>query len=210
MEQYWLFVTMCILLILLPGPDTAIATKNTLTLGKKGGLKTIFGTCCALLIHTFAAVVGLSAIIAKSALVFSIFKYIGGAYLIYLGVKSFISLKKMKKQQQNEDILKNEMKYNEHSCFKQGFLTNLLNPKVAVFFLTFLPQFVDPKNHSFLPFVWMGLTYLALTAIWFIFYIFLLNAIRSFMMKPQTQMVIEGTTGLVLVGFGIKLALEKN
>ncbi|HWI49332.1 MAG TPA: LysE family translocator [Rummeliibacillus sp.] len=208
MEQYWLFVTMCILLILLPGPDTAIATKNTLTLGKKGGLKTILGTCCALLIHTLAAVVGLSAIIAKSAFIFSIFKYIGGGYLIYLGVKSFIS---MRKQKQDMEILKeDEVKYDDHSCFKQGFLTNLLNPKVAVFFLTFLPQFVDPNIHSFLPFVWMGLTYVALTAIWFVFYILLLNAIRTFMMKPQTQLAIEGITGTVLVGFGIKLALEKN
>lgn len=208
MHQYWLFVTMCILLILLPGPDTAIATKNTLTIGKKGGLKTIFGTCCALLIHTFAAVVGLSAIIAKSAFIFSIFKYVGGAYLIYLGIKSFISMRKQKE----ESLIAHEeyMESDDQACFKQGFLTNLLNPKVAVFFLTFLPQFVDSTNQSFLPFVWMGLTYVALTAMWFVFYILLLNAIRSFMMKPQTQLAIEGVTGTVLVGFGIRLALEKN
>lgn len=208
LEHYWLFVTMCILLILLPGPDTAIATKNTLTLGKKGGLKTVFGTCCALFIHTLAAVLGLSAIIAKSAFVFTIFKYVGGAYLIYLGVKSFIS---MKQQKHNMEITKEDgVKYHHHSCFKQGFLTNLLNPKVAVFFLTFLPQFVNPHNQSFLPFVWMGLTYVALTAIWFVIYILLLNAIRTFMMKPRTQFAIEGITGTALVGFGIKLAVEKN
>lgn len=207
MHQYWLFVTMCILLILLPGPDTAIATKNTLIKGKIGGLKTIFGTCCALLIHTFAAVVGLSAIIAKSAFLFSIFKYVGGAYLIYLGIKSFISIQKKKEESLIEH--KNGIEHNDHACFKQGFLTNLLNPKVAVFFLTFLPQFVDSNNHSFLPFIWMGLTYVVLTAIWFVFYILLLNTIRSFMMKPQTQMAIEGVTGTVLVGFGIKLALDK-
>ncbi|WP_146549025.1 LysE family translocator [Rummeliibacillus suwonensis] len=208
MHQYWLFVTMCILLILLPGPDTAIATKNTLTLGKKGGLKTVFGTCCALLIHTFAAVVGLSAIITKSAFVFSIFKYVGGAYLIYLGVKSFISIRNQKIE--NALLQEKERKSNDRPCFKQGFLTNLLNPKVAVFFLTFLPQFVDAHDHSFLPFVWMGLTYIALTAIWFVLYILLLNAIRSFMMKRRTQMAIEGVTGSVLVGFGIKLALERH
>lgn len=208
-EQYWLFVTMCILLIILPGPDTAIATKNTLTIGKKGGLLTISGTCCALIFHTLAAVVGLSAIIAKSAFVFSILKYIGGAYLIYLGVKSFISMRKLKKGLVTSEKAE-ETKVEERPCFKQGFLTNLLNPKVAIFFLTFLPQFVDANNASFLPFVWMGLTYLVLTAVWFIFYILLLNAIRSFMMKPQTQLAIEGMTGAVLVGFGIKLALEKN
>lgn len=208
MHQYWLFVTMCILLILLPGPDTAIATKNTLIIGKKGGLKTVFGTCSALLIHTFAAVVGLSAIIAKSAFIFSIFKYVGGAYLLYLGIKSFMSMRKQKEE--SLTVHKEDSEGDDHACFKQGFLTNLLNPKVAVFFLTFLPQFVDSSNQSFIPFVWMGLTYVILTAIWFLIYIPLLNAIRSFMMKPQTQMAIEGVTGTVLVGFGIKLALEKN
>ncbi len=106
MEHYWLFVMMCIFLILLPGPDTAIATKNTLTIGKKGGLTTLFGTCCALLIHTLAAVLGLSAIIAKSALVFSIFKVVGGVYLIYLGVKTFISMRKQK--QDGSDLDEND------------------------------------------------------------------------------------------------------
>lgn len=107
-------------------------------------------------------------------------------------------------------VHKEDGESDDHACFKQGFLTNLLNPKVAVFFLTFLPQFVDSSNQSFLPFVWMGLTYVVLTAIWFMIYVPLLNAIRSFMMKSKTQMAIEGVTGTVLVGFGIKLALEKN
>ena len=99
MENFYLFVLMCIFLIILPGPDTAIATKNTVTVGKIGGLKTVLGTCCALLIHTSAAVLGLSAIIVKSALLFSVFKYVGAVYLIYLGVKTLWSLRKRKKQQ---------------------------------------------------------------------------------------------------------------
>ncbi|MGX9134093.1 LysE family translocator [Rummeliibacillus sp. JY-2-4R] len=205
MENYWLYVTMCILLILLPGPDTAIVTKNTLSIGKKGGLRTLFGTCCALLIHTLAAVLGLSAIIAKSAFVFSIFKIIGGAYLIYLGVKTFISMRKQKQQGMELDHTETE----EQTCFKQGFLTNLMNPKVAVFFLTFLPQFVHSNEQTWLPFILLGLTYVVLTAIWFVVYILLLNAIRTFMLKPKTQFAIEGITGTVLVGFGIKLTMEK-
>ncbi|MCC3356286.1 LysE family translocator [Bacillus sp. REN16] len=198
---------MCILLIILPGPDTAIATKNTLTVGRIGGLKTALGTCCALLIHTSAAVLGLSAIIVKSALLFSIFKYVGTIYLIYLGIKTLAALRKKEVAASVE--VNTASQFENKSCFKQGFLTNLLNPKVAVFFLTFLPQFVDAGSNTFLPFLIMGFTYTVLTAIWFFLYVYLLNQISTFMKKPKAQNMIEGITGAILIGFGIKLALEK-
>lgn len=207
MENFYLFILMCILLIILPGPDTAIATKNTVTVGKAGGLKTALGTCCALLIHTSAAVLGLSAIIVKSALLFSILKYVGAVYLIYMGVKALWSLKK-KEIAASSDI-NSKRQFGNKSCFKQGFLTNILNPKVAVFFLTFLPQFVDSGSNTFFPFLIMGITYTVLTAIWFFLYVYLINQISAFMKKPKTQNMIEAITGTVLIGFGIKLALEK-
>lgn len=205
-----LFLVMCILLIILPGPDTAIATKNTLTVSKKGGLQTIIGSCCGLLIHTIAAVIGLSAIIMKSSYVFAILKYVGAVYLCYLGVKTLWTLKKLHAQQVEEtDEALDDNKYDSQSCFKQGFLTNITNPKVAVFFLTFLPQFVDGSGDTFLPFLMMGVMYTALTALWFVFYVYLLDKISAFMKKPKMKTVIEGLTGTVLIGFGIKLALEK-
>ncbi|MGX6445748.1 LysE family translocator [Neobacillus sp. K501] len=207
MENFYLFVLMCFFLIILPGPDTAIATKNTVTVGKAGGLKTALGTCCALLIHTSAAVLGLSAIIVKSALLFSILKYVGAVYLIYMGVKALWSLKKKEIAASAE--INSKRQFVNKSCFKQGFLTNILNPKVAVFFLTFLPQFVDPGSNTFLPFLIMGITYTVLTAIWFLLYVYLINQISAFMKKPKTQNIIEAITGTVLIGFGIKLALEK-
>ncbi|QJX74642.1 LysE family translocator [Priestia megaterium] len=204
MENFYLFVITCIFLVILPGPDTAIMTKNTLTVGKQGGFKTMLGICCALSIHTLTAIVGLSAIIAKSALLFSIFKYIGAVYLIYLGIKSLWTLRN---QETTETISKS--KYKNKSSFKQGFFTNLLNPKVAVFFLTFLPQFVNPGSHTFMPFLILGITYIVLTVVWYLFYIYLLNQISAFMKKPKTQKIIEGITGTILIGFGVKLALEK-
>jgi RhtB (resistance to homoserine/threonine) family protein len=207
MENFYLFVLMCIFLIILPGPDTAIATKNTLTDGRRGGLKTALGTCCALLIHTSAAVLGLSAIIVKSALLFSVFKYIGAIYLIYMGIKTLWSLRK-KEEAASVEI--NTKQFENTSCFKQGFLTNILNPKVAVFFLTFLPQFVDSGSNTFIPFLIMGITYTVLTSIWFLLYVYLINQISAFMKKPKAQSIIEGITGTILIGFGIKLALEKS
>lgn len=207
-ENYFLFIIMSICLIILPGPDTAMATKNTLVAGKVGGVKTVFGTCVALLIHTLAAVIGLSALIVKSALLFSIFKYVGALYLIYIGIKALLAVRNKEDVATNEISLNNE---NEHSfCFRQGFLTNLLNPKIAVFFLTFLPQFLNPNHNTFIQLLIMGLTYLVLTVIWFAFYIFLIDKISAFMKKPKTQRYIQGLTGVVLIGFGIKLAFEKS
>ena len=207
MDQFLLFVLMAVLLILLPGPDTVIATKNTLEIGRTGGLQTVLGTCCALLIHTMAAVIGLSAIIVKSAVLFSIFKYVGAVYLLYMGVKAIWSLKKNEIATDADELKVN--KYEHTSCFRQGFLTNILNPKVAVFFLTFLPQFVNTEKSTFPQFLLMGLTYALLTAIWFLLYIYLINHIRIYMRRPTTQKFIQGISGVVLVGFGIKLALEK-
>ncbi|MCU5304206.1 LysE family translocator, partial [Bacillus toyonensis] len=195
-------------LIILPGPDTAMATKNTLVAGKMGGVKTVFGTCVALLIHTLAAVIGLSALIVKSALLFSIFKYVGALYLIYIGIKALLAVKNKEGVNTNDVSINNDKEHT--SCFRQGFLTNLLNPKIAVFFLTFLPQFLNPSHNTFIQLLVMGLTYLVLTIIWFAFYIFLIDKISAFMKKPKTQRYIQGLTGIVLIGFGIKLALEKN
>ena len=207
-ENYLLFIIMSICLIILPGPDTAMATKNSLVAGKIGGVKTVFGTCVALLIHTLAAVIGLSALIVKSALLFSIFKYVGAVYLVYIGIKALLAVRNTSDLNTNEVPINNENKHT--SCFRQGFLTNLLNPKIAVFFLTFLPQFLNPNHNTFIQLLVMGLTYLILTVIWFAFYIFLIDKISAFMKKPKTQRYIQGLTGIVLIGFGIKLAFERN
>lgn len=196
---------MCILLIILPGPDTAIVTKNTLINRRVGGLKTSLGIVCALLFHTFAAVVGLSAIIVKSALLFSIIKYAGAVYLIYLGVKIIWSL--IKKEETIEMTTKNESE--NRSCFRQGFFTDILNPKVAIFFLSFFPQFVEPGNDTLVPFLIMGVTFTLLSAIWLVIYIYLLHHISAFMKKPMAKNIIEGITGTIIIAFGIKLAFEK-
>jgi len=206
MENYLLFVFMSFMLIILPGPDTAIITKNTIANRRAAGFQTTFGTLTALLIHTLAAVFGLSALIVKSAMLFSVLKYVGAFYLIYLGCKSLLFL--VKKHSSTEQITTRK-NFEGKSFFKQGFLTNLLNPKVAVFFLTFLPQFAGTGNNAFMEFLLLGLTYAVLTLIWFCFYINLINFVSEFMKRPSTVRAVEGLTGGILILFGIKLAFEK-
>lgn len=201
------FVVMSFFLVILPGPDNVILTRNTLREGTRGGLKTILGICLALLVHTFIAIVGLSAIIASSAYLFSIFKFVGAAYLIYLGVRAFLSVRE---DNLNVPTLNTDHQIASENLFRQGFLTDLLNPKVAVFFLTFLPQFVEPHVKSFLPFLLLGLIYAGLTFLYSLFFILLIDQISGFMQKKSTQKVIQGVSGAVLVGFGLKLAFEKN
>lgn len=207
MIHLYSFMMLSIFLIVLPGPDTAIVTKNTILVGKMGGLKTAFGVCCALFLHTAAAALGISAVIMQSALLFSILKYVGAVYLTYLGVKALYGVMKKGEAPGVETDIRGGGQHT--ACFKQGFLTDFLNPKVAAFFLTFLPQFVAPGSHSFVPFLMMGAAYTAMTAIWFLFYISFIHYISDFMKRPKTKKWIEGITGTVMIGFGIKLALEK-
>lgn len=209
MENFLLFIFMSIMLIILPGPDTAIITRNTISKRKAAGLKTTFGTLTALLIHTLAAVFGLSALIVKSAFLFTVLKYVGAVYLVYLGCKSIMFILK-KQPQPDHDTTNHDAKDDHGSYFRQGFLSNLLNPKVAVFFLTFLPQFVGSGTNAFIEFLTLGLTYTVLTFIWFCFYIYLINYISEFMKKPSTIKTVEGFTGGILILFGIKLAFENN
>lgn len=204
LENYFIYILLCVLLIILPGPDTAIVNKNTLVRSKKDGYLTMFGTLTALMIHTSFAVVGLSAIIVKSAKLFMILKLIGAVYLIYLGFKTLIAMTRRKTPVALEGKSKND-----HSSYLQGFLTNLLNPKVAVFFLTFLPQFVSEQGNPLIAFFLLGVTYSMLTFFWFVFYISLLNVVRAFMNKPLTQKIMEGMTGTVLILFGFQLAFSK-
>ncbi|RJS60443.1 LysE family translocator [Bacillus sp. PK3_68] len=200
------FVIMSFFLVILPGPDNVILTRNTLREGRKGGLRTILGICLALLVHTLIAIIGLSAIIASSAYLFSIFKFVGATYLIYLGVRAFLSVRDNKLK---APALSESCQAADENFFRQGFLTDLLNPKVAVFFLTFLPQFVEPHVHSFVPFLLLGFIYTALTFLYSLFFILLIDQISGFMQKQSTQKVIQGVSGAVLVGFGLKLAFEK-
>lgn len=206
MTSVTLFIVACVLLIILPGPDTAIVTKNTVVSGKRAGMQTMLGSCAGLLIHTIATVAGLSAIIVKSAFAFTILKYVGAVYLCYLGVRTLMRMRVQKSQVDETELV--EAKGSSH--FKQGFITNVTNPKVAVFFLTFLPQFLAPAAEPFGAFLLMGLIYIVLTFCWFVTYVYLLHLIRNFMNRPVTQAVMEGLTGIVLIGFGVKLALEKQ
>lgn len=198
------FLLMSFLLIILPGPDSSLVIQNSIMYGQKAGFKTVMGSVSGLLSHTSAAVLGLSALLMQSATLFTILKYIGAAYLIYIG---FSALRTLKNPPTEEEIV---VKGKEKSFFLQGFITCASNPKVAVFFLTFLPQFVQPNYNHMLQFAVMGIIYAVMTIIWFLLYVYLIDVFSKWLKRPTVQKSIQGCTGIVLLLFGLRLALEKT
>ncbi|QHE52416.1 LysE family translocator [Pontibacillus sp. HMF3514] len=205
MNDFFTFLVLSLFVVMSPGIDTALITKRTISDGRKNGYKMALGITIGSLVHTFAAAFGLSAILMQSALAFEIIKYIGAIYLIYLGLTSFISSKK--KDESTQDHSNSEEKT---SALKQGLFSNVLNPKVAMFFLTFLPQFVKSGKNATQQLIVMGVTYTILSITWFFLYVFFINYLRNWLMSQKVQRIMDKTTGVVLIGFGLKLAFDKQ
>ncbi|WP_243298576.1 LysE family translocator [Bacillus litorisediminis] len=206
MNDFLTFLLLSLFVVMSPGIDTALITKRTISDGKKDGYRIALGITVGCLVHTLAAAFGLSAILLQSAVAFEIVKYVGAIYLIYLGISSFITLKKKKPDQPERD----QEKLAKKSAFKQGFLSNVLNPKVAMFFLTFLPQFVSTNSEATLQLIFMGVIYMLLSITWFFVFVFFINHLRKWLMSARIQSAMDKLTGAVLIGFGLKLALEKQ
>lgn len=206
MNDFFTFLVLSLFIVMSPGIDTALITKRTISGEKKDGYKMALGLATGCLVHTFAAAFGISAILMQSAVAFEIVKYVGAIYLMYLGLSSFISSKK--KEVTN---VKNENNFEmKKSAYKQGLLSNILNPKVALFFLTFLPQFVKNGENTTQQLIMMGFIYTLLSIAWFFVFVFLINYVRKWLMSPKVQGIMDKTTGLVLIVFGLKLALTKQ
>src|SRR5438477_628151 len=155
-HDFGLFLAAGILLNLTPGPDTVYILGRSVAQGREAGVASALGICVGSIFHTCAAALGLSAILATSALAFGAIKLFGGAYLIFLGIKMILDRRK------HLTLPSQFRRRTTTAAFQQGILTNVLNPKVALFFLAFLPQFIDPaSNTKVLAFLMLGFTFVA-------------------------------------------------
>jgi threonine/homoserine/homoserine lactone efflux protein len=194
------FITASIIIILAPGPAQALVIARTISEGRNAGIITAIGLNTSIIVHAIAAAVGLSAILATSASAYTIVKYLGAAYLIYLGIKAFA------KQERVESSASTPGR-GSTGPFAKAFITGVLNPKVALFFIAFVPQFVDPRRGwVILQFITLG----AILAILDIVYESLLACIVSTMSSRFTQdgkfsVWRQRITGTVLIGLGVRL-----
>jgi threonine/homoserine/homoserine lactone efflux protein len=205
-HDFWLFALASLVLNITPGNDMLYVITRSTGQGIKAGIISSLGIMVGCMVHIIAAVVGLSAIIARSALAFNIIKYFGAAYLIYLGVRSLLSRKRS--FEINADILKLSYK----KLFWQGVVTNVLNPKVALFFLAFLPQFVDMKSGSTQwQILFLGTWFDVSGTIVNILVALLFGKIGKWLTNsPKFVQWQERITGAILIGLGIKVALGSS
>ena len=205
--QFWSFVAVATIIVVVPGPDMALVARNTLAGGRSAGLRTATGTLLGLSIHAGAALVGLSVVIAASATAFNMVKLAGAAYLIWLGLETLWTTRK-------RDVLdvgrSPSLPRVAAAPLVQGILTNVLNPKLAVFFLSFLPQFVDPSMPATPQILLLASTFIAMGAIWLVLYVVAVEHLAGVLTRPAVKRWLDRVIGTTLVALGIRLAIGET
>lgn len=205
-QDFELFCVSIIVLSITPGPDTFYILGRAISKGNNSAIASVLGISTGVIIHTIAAGIGLSAILATSALAFKTVKLIGAIYLIYLGITLILSTK-------NSDALSKENipASSFWKTYRQGVITNVLNPKVALFFLSFLPQFIHPDQGSVISFIALGLIYVFVCTTWYFIFAVFSSAIAMTLKKnPLWIRTINKISGGIFIGLGLNLAFSKN
>lgn len=207
LTQFFSIALIALLGAMLPGPDFAIVTKNSILHSRKSGYFTSLGIGAALLIHISYCLLGLALVISSSLLLFSLIKFIGAAYLVYLGLNTLFSKKP-------KDIFSphNKTSHSEISnfaSFKQGFLCNLLNPKATIFFLSLFTVVIKPDT----PFSWQliyGIEIISIATIWFCCLTIILSHPSVKDVLKKSEIYIARVLGIFLIGFGAALAFVQR
>jgi RhtB (resistance to homoserine/threonine) family protein len=201
------FLVAGILLNLTPGNDTIFILTKSIAQGRKAGVLSVAGIATGSLIHTTLAALGLSIIIAKSIVAFTILKYAGAVYLVYLGFKMIVE-----KTMFGKEIPLTTTKSKPLKIYRDAVLTNVLNPKVAMFFIAFLPQFIDPHyQNSIIPFMLLGITLTITGTIWCLvlanFAAILFARLRN---NKRFAGYLNKISGAVLIALGIRIAFTNR
>ena len=192
-------------MIVTPGPDTALTVRNTLVGGRPAGIATAIGVAAGQAAWSIATSAGVSALIAAAEPIFVAVKLAGSAYLILLGAQSLWAAIR---SDARPDRAAGDApaKRAPSTSFRQGLVSNLTNPKMAVFFPSLLPQFVSPGGASFLVLLALGLTFCVMTLAWLTAYAVVVARAGDVLRRSAVRRAIEGLTGAVLVAFGIRVA----
>lgn len=202
------FLVAITVLTLTPGLDTALVVRNSSRGGFTDGALTSLGICLGLFVHATFSAVGISALLAQSAELFSAVKLVGAAYLIWLGLSTLTSLWKGELSA-GLNVDATTHRFDAKRSLREGFLSNVLNPKTAVFYLAFLPQFINPEGSALVQSFLMAAIHFVIAMIWQCGLAGLLNSAKNLLNSSVFMTRMEATTGAVLVALGVKLLVEE-
>jgi RhtB (resistance to homoserine/threonine) family protein len=203
--RLYAFIGVAALLTILPGADMALVTRNVLAVGRRRAMLTIAGICAGCVIHATASALGLSAILATSATAFNVVKTLGAGYLIWIGIQSIRDAAHPAAVASADSTRRARL-----GPFLQGFLTNILNPKVAVFYLTFLPQFISPGEPVLRRSLLLASIHIAMGFVWLTAYAWFIDRLGAVLTRPRVKAWLERVTGGLLIALGARLAWERR
>lgn len=198
------FVGIAALLTILPGADMALVAKVTLLDGRRAAFFTSLGICAGLPVHAAASALGLSLILATSAEAFTVVKFAGAAYLGYLGIRTL----RDSFRAPADDVIAARRTRSRRAAFIQGWLSNVLNPKVALFYLTFLPQFISPGDNVLAKSLLLAAIHAVLGLVWLPLYAYAIDRIGAIVRGARRW--LERLSGAALIGLGVRLAFERR
>ena len=206
-----LFLGLAAILTITPGADTALVTKNVLSRGRVGAFFTTLGICAGCLTHATLSALGLSAILRTSETLFNIVKFAGALYLIYIGgMNLWLAWRGGPRPAAPETAKRGRAGSARQRSFLEGYITNLLNPKVSIFYLTFLPQFISPGQAVFRTSMILASIHVLMGLIWLTLYAALLDRMSAVLLRSAVRRKLEAITGAMLIAFGLRLAIQKR
>ncbi|HEU4399680.1 MAG TPA: LysE family translocator [Actinomycetota bacterium] len=200
------FVGVAVVVVVTPGPDTALTLRNALVGGRRAGVLTAVGVVGGQAIWTLATSAGIAALLVASRPAFTALRYAGAAYLIYLGLRALLAAVRGGAP----PVSRGPGRPPPGAAFRQGMISNLANPKSAVFFTSLLPQFVPAGEASFLAFLALGLIYCSITLGWLCAYAVVVARVGTVLRRPLVRRAVEALTGVVLTALGLRLATERR
>jgi threonine/homoserine/homoserine lactone efflux protein len=206
--QFLAFLGIAAVVICVPGPDTVLTIRNTLTGQRRGGIATAAGVASGQAVWTVAASIGIAGLLLASAPAFRAVRWAGAAYLIFLGLRSLWSAIRANTPPgpAADQTRRFPARLTPGRAFRQGLLSNLANPKMAAFFLSLLPQFVSPGAGSLIGSLQLGALFCLMTFAWLSAYAVLLDRMGEELRRGPVKRLLDAVAGAVLVGFGIRLA----
>ena len=209
-DQFWTFFIAITLLTLFPGVDSLLVVRNASRGGWKDGIATSTGICSGLFVHALVSALGVSALLLQSAVAFNGLKLIGGGYLFWLGSCSLWKAVRREKSTTLEIQSTVAHKFQLSRSLCEGFVSNVFNPKTLLFYMAFLPQFIDPSRSPIVQSLFMAAVHFCIAMIYQGLLTLLVRRVSGWFKDSPLSRLLEGLAGIILVSFGLRIFLQKR